>query len=625
MYLYDMIVNHLTNMVEYKWVALSNTTLGVMMAMINSTIILISLPAIFRGIGINPLSSFQYLLWLLFGYNIVTATLLVSFGRLSDIFGRVRLYNLGFAVFTVASIALYLTPGRGDAAADYMIFFRIIQGIGAAFLFSNSAAILTDAFPHTERGKALGVNQIAALAGSLVGLILGGVLATFDWRYVFLVSVPFGIFGTLWSYYRLKELVMPAGKSRIDIAGNSTFAGGLTLLLIGVTYGLVPYGKLSMGWSSPWVVSSIAAGIILLIIFPVVELKVEQPMFNLRLFRRRIFAAANFAGILGAIARGGMMIMLIILLQGIWLPLHGYSYASTPFWAGVYMIPMMAGFIIMAPLSGWLSDRHGARILSTAGMIIASISFVLFLFLPYDFQYWQFAILLLAQGIGMGMFAAPNTASIMNSVPPDQRGAASGMRATLQNSGQTVSLALFFIIIIDSLSSSLPAALSSALNSSGAPPQLAASISSIPPTGALFSAFLGINPVLAILNTYPSLSSALSTRTYALLTSKQWFPSVIALPFMSALHLAFLISAVLSVTAAVVSLLRGKVYIYDLEENKESSTGGSAAPPPQPVRKRAIGAGRGTVKSEPDEGRAINDEHTESGDADLSGMQGGSK
>jgi EmrB/QacA subfamily drug resistance transporter len=558
-------------MTQYKWVALSNTTLGVMMAMINSTIILISLPAIFKGIDIQPLTSFQYLLWILFGYNIVTATLLVTFGRLSDIFGRVKLYNLGFAVFTAGSLALYLTPGTGYAAADYIILFRIVQGIGGAFLFSNSAAILTDAFPHNERGKALGVNQIAGLAGSLVGLILGGVLASINWRYVFLVSVPFGLFGTVWSYYKLHELSTPERKSRIDYVGNGTFASGLTLLLIGVTYGLLPYGRQTMGWSSPWVIASIVFGIALLAIFPFVELKVQQPMFDLRLFRRRIFTAANFAGMLASIARGGMMIMLIIMLQGIWLPLHGYSYSSTPFWAGIYMIPMMIGFIVMGPLSGWLSDRHGARVLSTAGMGIATLSFILFLFLPYNFSYWEFAALLLMQGIGMGMFASPNTASIMNSVPPDKRGAASGMRATLQNSGQTVSLALFFIIIIDALSSSLPHALSDALTSAGAPSQLTSIVSSLPPTGELFSAFLGYNPIKTLLLIYPALSSSLPPATYALLTSKHWFPSVIASPFMSALREAFFVSAVLSAVAGVASLLRGRVYIYDLEETAQRS------------------------------------------------------
>ncbi len=552
-------------MVQYKWVALSNTTLGVMMAMINSTIILISLPAIFRGIGIQPLDSFQYLLWILFGYNIVTATLLVTFGRLSDIFGRVRLYNLGFLVFTLGSIALWLTPGKGDMAADYIIIFRIVQGIGGAFLFSNSAAILTDAFPHTERGKALGVNQIAALAGSLVGLILGGILATIDWRFVFLVSVPFGLFGTIWSYTRLKELMKPEREQRIDVWGNATFAVGLTLILVGTTYGLMPYGKSTMGWGSPWVISAIAAGLVLMLIFPFIESRVKEPMFNLQLFKRRIFTAANFAGLLGSIARGGMMIMLIILLQGIWLPLHGYSYASTPFWAGIYMTPMMFGFIAMGPLSGWLSDRHGARGLATLGMVIVTASFSLLMLLPYNFDYWQFALLLLMQGLGMGMFAAPNTASIMNSVPPEARGAASGMRATIQNSGQTISIALFFIIIIQSLSSSLPGSLYASLISAGASQQLALTLRSIPPTGALFSAFLGYNPVLSILSQYPSLASTLSPATYTLLTGKYWFPTVIAGPFMVAMREAFIISAALSAIAAVVSLMRGKIYIYDLD------------------------------------------------------------
>ena len=564
-------------MTAYKWVALSNTTLGVMMAMVNSTIILISLPAIFKGIGINPLTSFQYLLWILFGYNIVTATLLVTVGRLSDIFGRVRLYNMGFLIFTIGSIALWLTPGRGDAAADYIILFRIVQGLGAAFLFSNSAAILTDAFPHNERGKALGINQVAALAGSLVGLILGGVLASIDWRYVFLVSVPFGIIGTFWSYARLKELVGPEKEQKIDVLGNTTFAAGLTLLLVGVTYGLMPYGRQSMGWNSPWVVAAMVSGTAMLAVFPFVEMKAKQPMFNLGLFRRRIFSAANFAGLLAAIARGGMMIMLIILLQGVWLPLKGYSYASTPFWAGVYMTPMMFGFIIMGPLSGWLSDRHGARVLATTGMAIATLSFSLLVFIPYDFEYWQFALLIFMQGICMGMFASPNTASTMNSVPPAHRGAASGMRATIQNSGQTLSIAVFFIIIIDSLSSSLPGALSSALYSAHASQQLIAALESLPPTGALFSAFLGYNPVLSMLNTYPALSSSISPSTYAMLTGRTWFPTVIAPPFMNALREAFVISAVISALAGVVSLMRGKAYIYDLDSGNRRD-GEPAAP-----------------------------------------------
>ena len=569
-------------MVEYKWVALSNTTLGVLMASINGTIILISLPAIFNGIKLNPLTpdAFQYLLWILFGYSIVTATLLVTFGRISDMYGRVRLFNLGFAIFTAGSILLFLTPSIGTTAGIELVFFRIIQGIGAAFLFSNSAAILTDAFPHKERGKALGINQIAALIGSLVGLILGGILSTFYWKDVFLVSVPVGIIGTAWSYLKLKELTVARKGQRIDIWGNITFAMGLTLLMIAVTYGLLPYGNSTMGWSDPWVMACIVGGIMLLAIFPLVELKVSDPMFRLQLFKIRIFATANLASLLGSIGRGGIMIILIILLQGIWLPLHGYSYQSTPFWAGVYMIPMMAGFIALGPLSGWLSDRFGARGLATLGMIVTGTTFLVLSTFTYDFSYLPFAVALFVMGAGMGLFAAPNTASIMNAVPPEHRGAASGMTATVQNVGQTISLTIFFTIIITSLARSLPRVLNTAVVSAGAPPQLGQVFASIPPTSALFAAFLGYNPVQSILSSLGSnprlsaLINSLSANTLSTLEGKHWFPSVIASPFMSALALSFYIAAALSFVAAIASVLRGRAYIHGLEAegNKKLAT-----------------------------------------------------
>ena len=210
-------------MVEYKWVALSNTTIGMLMASIDSTIVLIALPAIFRGINLNPFTSFQYLLWLLFGYSIVTATLLVTFGRISDMFGRVRLYNLGFAIFTVGSILCSITPSQGGSGALELIVFRIIQGVGAAFLFANGAAIITDAFPQNERGKALGINMVAFLAGSLIGLVLGGVLAVYDWRLVFIVSVPVGVVGTVWSYWKLKEMGTIKRNQKLDVWGNDNF------------------------------------------------------------------------------------------------------------------------------------------------------------------------------------------------------------------------------------------------------------------------------------------------------------------------------------------------------------------------------------------------------------------
>ncbi|HLH86547.1 MAG TPA: MFS transporter, partial [Thermoplasmataceae archaeon] len=425
-------------MVQYKWVALSNTTIGVLMASVNGTITLISLPAIFRGIQLSPLQpgSFVYLIWILMGFNIVTATLLVTFGRLSDIYGRVRLFNLGFAIFTLGSILLFITPGHGDTGALELVLFRIVQGIGAAFLFSNSAAILTDAFPLEERGKALGINQVAFLGGSFVGLILGGILSGInvtigpvhlDWNSVFLVSVPIGILGTVWSYLKLKETSRRDRTQKIDYIGNLIFAGGLTVALIAVTYGLLPYGSDEMGWGNPFVISGIVVGVALLALFPFVELRVKQPMFRMSLFKIRAFSAGNFASLLSSIGRGGVMFMLIILLQGIYLPLHGYSFESTPFWAGIYMLPMTAGFMVMGPLSGALSDRYGARGLATAGMAIVGSAFVALSLIPYDFNYVEFALIIFVMGLGNGMFAAPNTAAIMNSVPAETRGAASGM------------------------------------------------------------------------------------------------------------------------------------------------------------------------------------------------------
>jgi EmrB/QacA subfamily drug resistance transporter len=554
-------------MVQYKWVALSNTTIGTLMASIDGTIVLISLPAIFRGISIDPLTSFQYLLWILFGYSLVTSTLLVSFGRISDMFGRVRLFNLGFAIFTVGSLLCAATPNTGNLGAIELIVFRVVQGIGGAFLFANSAAILTDAFPPRERGKALGINMTAAIAGSLVGLVLGGVLALYYWRYIFLVSVPIGLLGTVWSYAKLKDIGAIRKGQKIDVWGNLTFAAGLTFVILGVTYALEPYGTSAMGWGDPWVILSLVGGFVLVAAFPFVETRVADPMFRLELFRNRMFTAANLAGVLSAVGRGGVQIMLIILLQGIWLPLHGISYQSTPFWAGVYMIPMIVGFSVMGPLSGYFSDRYGARFFATLAMIITAATFIALSFLPYDFGYTEFAIIIFVMGLGGGLFAAPNIASIMNSVPPEHRGAASGMRATLQNTGQTISLAIFFTVIITGLSGSLPTALSGAMISAGVP-QLANVFSSISPTSALFSAFLGYNPMQSILAN-PQLSSAVaqipkSTLTY--LEGQTFFPNAIAPSFASALDLSFYIGAALSLAAALASLLRGKAYIHEEEQ-----------------------------------------------------------
>jgi EmrB/QacA subfamily drug resistance transporter len=557
-------------MVEYKWVALSNTTIGTLMASIDGTIVLIALPAIFRGININPFTSFQYMLWILFGYSIVTATLLVTFGRLSDMFGRVRLYNLGFLIFTVGSIMLSITPSQGDAGAIEIIVFRIVQGIGGAFLFANSAAIITDAFPSNERGKALGINQISFLAGSIIGLVLGGILAIINWRLVFLVSVPVGVIGTVWSYLKLKERGTIRKNQKLDIWGNIAFGGGLTLILAGVIYGLIPYGNSAMGWGNPWVIASLVVGVGLLIAFPFIENHVADPMFKLELFKIRAFSAGNLASLFSTMSRGGVMIMLVILLQGIWLPLHGYSFDSTPFWCGIFMIPMSIGFILTGPISGWLSDKHGARLLATSGMVISAAAFVGFVLLPVNFTYLSFAAILFIMGIGGGIFASPNMASIMNSVPAEHRGAASGMRATIQNSANTISQAVFFTIIIVSLSATLPGALSAAVTSAGASSQLAQIFSSTPASAALFASFLGYNPVKTILLTLPSsLVSTIPNATLNYLTGSTFFPNAISAPFMTALREAFIIGALMCVVAAVFSALRGGKYVYEEQKPTE--------------------------------------------------------
>ncbi len=606
-------------MVQYKWMALSNTTLGVLMATINGTIILISLPAIFNGLGVNPFSpsSFVYLLWILMGYGVITAVLLVTAGRLSDIFGRVRLFNLGFLIFTVGSILLYLTPGKGDMGALELIIFRMIQAVGASFLFANSAAIITDSFPSKERGKAMGINQIAALAGSLIGLILGGILSAinydytfsllgaritlvFDWRLIFLVSVPVGVFGTAWSYWKLKDNAVRHKDQKIDIPGNVTFAAGLTLLLLGITYGLMPYGTSSMGWGNPWVLISLIAGAILLVLFIIVETLVPQPMFKMHLFRTKQFAYGSIAGMLQSMGMGGVMFMLIILLQGVWLPLHlaaNIPYSQIPFYAGIYMIPMMAGFVVFGPLSGALSDKIGARFLGTLGMLIGAGAFLILATFNYNFSYPEFGATLFMMGSGMGIFAAPNITAVMNSVAPQERGAASGMRTTLQNTGQTASMGIFFTIVLIGLSTRLGPSFASSLQTAGAPILIPVFVK-IPATSALFSAFLGYNPMQTILTLLPgSFSSLISPGALATLYGKHWFALALAPAFMSSLDDSFYIGAALFVLAALLSAFRGKRYIHgeDIEtippvqpapasavsgKSQETQTTGSSMSPP---------------------------------------------
>jgi EmrB/QacA subfamily drug resistance transporter len=541
---------------RYRWTALSNTTLGIFMATLDSSIVLISLPAIFRGIGLDPLTpgNIGYLLWMLMGYLVVTAVLVVTFGRLGDIFGRVRMYNAGFAVFTVASILLSITPFVGSQGALWLIAWRVVQGIGGALLMANSTAILTDAFPAERRGMAMGINMIAGIAGSFIGLVAGGLLADVNWRLVFWVNVPFGLFGTVWAYTRLRELG-ERQHARIDWWGNLTFGVGLVAILVGITYGLQPSGGHSMGWTSPWVLSELIGGVALLVTFAVVETRTTDPMFDVSLFRVRAFTAGNVASLLSSIGRGGLQFMLIIWLQGIWLPLHGYNFEETPLWAGIYMLPMTAGFLIAGPTSGWLSDRYGARPFATGGMITAAASFGLLMLLPADFAFPSFALLLLLNGLGMGLFAAPNTTGIMNSVPPRRRGVASGMRATFQNTGMVLSIGVFFSLMIVGLAATLPSTMRDGLEAHGVPPATAERIAEEPPVGTLFAAFLGYNPMETSIP--PATLEAMNPSDRATVTGKTFFPQLIADPFTDGLRIAFTSSLIMCLIAAAASWLRG--------------------------------------------------------------------
>jgi MFS family permease len=542
---------------RYKWIALSNTTLAVFMSVLDGSIVIISLPAIFRGIHLDPLAAgnVSYLLWMIIGYLLVQAVLVVTLGRLGDMYGRVRIYNLGFVVFTAASVLLSFDPFTGTHGAEWLIGWRLLQALGGSMLTANSAAILTDAFPANQRGLALGINQIAALAGQFIGLVAGGVLAIIDWRAVFWVNVPVGIFGTIWAYRNLRE-VGTHHRGRIDWWGNITFAVGLSAILIAITAAIRPYGTQAMGWTSPMTLGLLGGGALLLAVFVVIEGRVAEPMFALWLFRIRTFTAGSIAALAASVARGGLQFMLVIWLQGIWLPLHGYDYEITPLWAGIFMLPLSAGFLIAGPISGFLSDRFGARLFATAGMLVFGASFIGLMLLPVNFAYWQFAALIALNGIGVGMFGAPNTSSIMGSVPPEQRGVASGMRSTFQNSGNLLSIGVFFSLMIAGLASRLPTTLARGLEAQHVPADVAHRVATLPPVSSLFAAFLGVNPIENLLGPTGVLEK-LPAANRASLTGKEFFPSLISVPFHDGLIVVFSVATALAIVAALASLLRG--------------------------------------------------------------------
>ncbi|KPV43132.1 MFS transporter [Alicyclobacillus ferrooxydans] len=557
---------------SYKWIALANCTLGVLMASINSSILIIALPVIFAGLKVNPLAGNQtsLLLWVMLGFNVATTVLLVTFGRLSDIFGRVRLYNLGFAVFTIGSILCSITWSKGTSGELELIIFRLIQGVGGAFLFSNSAAILTDAFPENQRGLALGLNQIAGVGGGVIGLVVGGLLAaTGEWRWVFLVNVPVGLVGTVWAYISLREISKTSSSRRLDVLGNFTLGLGILGIMLGLTYGIMPYGTQSMGWGNPFVIGSLIVGVVMLVLFVVIESKVHDPLFHLGLFRIRAFALGNVANFASSLARGGLQFMLIIWLQGIWLPLHGVSFANTPLQAGIDTLPQMLGFLAAGPISGYLSDRYGVRVFTTGGMILSAVGFYLLNTLPVNFHYVLFAVYLLIIGIGMGLFASPNSAAIMNAVPAVYRGVGSGMRATFMNAGMMMSMGVFFSIVVAGLAQRLPHAMITGLTSQGIPMAVASKIAHLPPTASLFAALLGFNPLQSLLPKQVLAHLPAKTATY--ITGKTFFPNLIGPSFMHGLALAFIISLFLSLIAAVASFIKTTQAFHYTDPDVEAS------------------------------------------------------
>jgi MFS family permease len=560
---------------RYKWIALSNTTLAVLLATLDASITLIAMPDIFRGIHLDPLvpaNSF-YLLWMILGYLVVSSVLIVSLGRLGDIYGRVRIYNLGFVIYTVASLLLAIDWMTGKAGADYLIGFRIVQGVGGACLLANAAAIITDAFPVDQRGMALGINNIVGVSGLFVGLLLGGLLAPIDWRLVFLISVPVGLFGTVWAYLKLEERSEPRHAS-IDWWGNAAFALGLVLAMVAVTYGIRPHGGSPTGWGSPLVIALLAGSLVSLAAFVAIELRVAEPMFRLTLFRIRAFTFGSLSTFLAAVARGGLLFMLIIWLQGIWLPLHGYDFTETPLWAGIFMLPLTLGILIAGPISGLLSDRFGARPFATGGMVGAALSFGLLMLLPTDFSYPVFAAVLFFNGVSMGMFAAPNRAAVMNSLPPGDRGAGGGMNQTFQNSAQVLSIGIFFTLLIVGLASSLPGALSSGLQAHGVSAGAADQAAQAPPISVLFAAFLGYNPVQHLVG--PHALAVLPAHAHSALIGSTFFPRLISGPFRDGLDTAFVFAIVACLVAAAASLLRGGRY-HHAEEPDE------VPPPPSQI------------------------------------------
>jgi EmrB/QacA subfamily drug resistance transporter len=410
---------------EYKWTVFTNTTTGTVMGSIDYSIVLIALPTILKQLpGTGPGEA----LWIIMSYMLVTSACVLNFGRLGDMFGRVKTYNIGFAVFTVGSFLCSLSQNGLE-----LVTFRIMQAIGSAFLFANSGALITDAFPLSQRGRALGMNQAAVVSGSIIGLVLGGILTTeLGWRSIFWVNVPIGIFGTLWGHSKLRELSTILKHQKLDILGNIAFAGGLSTLLLGLTLGALE------SWSSTDFVL-MGSGTIMLILFVYIESKVAEPMFDLSLFKLSVFAGGNLSGLVSGLARGAFILMMSFYLQGV--------LGDTPLTAGILLIPISAAVAITGPLSGFLSDKYGSFYFASAGLAVTGIAFIIMREIPAEIQYAILVVPLIVMGVGWGLANSPIRSETLSAVPVSRRGIGNAVTVTSINTGLLVSIAISILII----------------------------------------------------------------------------------------------------------------------------------------------------------------------------------
>lgn len=466
---------------SYKWLALSCTSLGTLLATLNSGTLIIALPVLLRELHTDIIT----LVWVLLSYMLAQTVLVLTAGRLADIFGRKNLYVLGSAAFGVTALAAgFCTTG------PQLVVVRLLQGAAGAFMMANSSAIVTDAFPKRQLGLALGTNMIVAAVGTILGTILGGWLTIFGWQWIFWFNVPFSLIGTIWAWLNLREQVQLDRHQHFDIPGTLTYLVSITGLLIALTVGGI------QGWTTPLVIGGFVAAVVVFPIFVTVELRVPQPLLDFKLFRDRLFAMGNISAFLNALARLAVTFLFVFYFQG--------PEGKDALTAGILLAPLAIGMLVTSPISGYLSDRHGSRLLASLGLVISAIGLAGMALIDLHTPYWYIATVMLLMGGGSGLFNSPNTSAIMASVRPGQRGIAAGTRTMLMNTGGIFSIAFALAIVASTL-----------------------------PQKVMFAIFAGVTTGV---------------------------PDHVLSAFMNGLHISFWLMAAISLLAAVISALRGNAH-----------------------------------------------------------------